>query len=156
VKAHPQKFWFDENPGNIPQNPGKICINLSKMYENLRKIALCVVILQKWRRKSKCRRSFFLEVMFLQFFFGQVRGNLGKNGAWNALIWKNAPKMEWNAVLFLVLFSLEFFLGNLGNILRSPKNLPAPTSMFKAIGFQALNWLQKVGTGKASFAAKVV
>jgi len=59
-------------------------------------------------------------------------------------------------VLFLVLFSLEFFLGNLGNILRSPKNLPAPTSMFKAMGFQALNWLQKVGTGKASFAAKVV
>jgi len=43
------------------------------MCENLRKIALCALILQKWRPNSKCRRFFFLEVIFLQFFFGQVR-----------------------------------------------------------------------------------
>jgi len=42
------------------------------MYEDLRKIALCALILQKWCPKSKCRRFFFLEVVFLQFFFGQV------------------------------------------------------------------------------------
>jgi len=48
------------------------CVNLGKMYENLRKIALCALILQKWRSKSKYRRFFFWEVMFLQFFSGKL------------------------------------------------------------------------------------
>jgi len=46
-------------------------------------MALCALILQKWRPKSKCRCFFVLEVMFLQFFFGQVReiwASLGKFG----------------------------------------------------------------------------
>jgi len=64
----------------IPQNPGKICVNFDKMCENFRKIALRALILQKWRPKSKSRCFFFLEVIFLQLFFGQVRGNLGKFG----------------------------------------------------------------------------
>jgi len=29
-------------------------------------------------------------------------------------------------------------------------------SKFKAMGFQGLHWLQKLGSGKASFGAKVV
>jgi len=66
----------------------------------------------KWRPKWKCRRFFLLEVMFCSVFFEQVRGNLGKfgenlgkNGAWSALIWKNAPKMKLNAVVFFRSFS---------------------------------------------------
>jgi len=37
--------------------------------------------------------------------FEQVRGNLAKNGAWSASIWKNAPNMKRNAVVC-------FFWGN--------------------------------------------
>ena len=93
----------------------------------------------KMAPESKLQTLLFLEVMFLQFFFGQVRGNLGKlgwnlgkPGAWSALIWKNAPKMEWNAVIFWGHSLQNFFWqvsGNLGKILRTPKNLPAPTPM---------------------------
>ena len=58
-----------------------MCLNLGKMCENLRKIALWALILQKCLLKSNCRRFVFSEVMFLKFFIRQVRGNLGKNGA---------------------------------------------------------------------------
>jgi len=47
VQAHPQNFWFGENPGKITWNPGKICGNLGKMPEYLRKIAVYALILQK-------------------------------------------------------------------------------------------------------------
>ena len=30
VKAHPQKFWFVENPSKIPENLGKISENPDK------------------------------------------------------------------------------------------------------------------------------
>jgi len=72
------------------------------MCENLRKIAVCALISQKWRLNSKC--ILFWEVMFLLYRFraswgnlSKFGGNLGKNGAWNALIWKNAPIL-WSFV----------------------------------------------------------
>ena len=75
----------------------------------------------------------FLEVMFFFSFFGQVMGNLNKNSAWSASIWKNAPKMKWNAVVFLEVIFFGVFSGNFGEIwakiLRTPKNLPALTPM---------------------------
>jgi len=42
------------------------------MCENLRKIALCALILQKRRPNSKCRRFSFFEVMFSGFFSGKL------------------------------------------------------------------------------------
>jgi len=38
VQAHPQKFWFDENPGKICKNLGKMCENLCKIPEHLGKL----------------------------------------------------------------------------------------------------------------------
>jgi len=53
------------------------------MCENLRKIALYALILQKWRPKSRCRRFLFWRSCFFSYFSG--KGNFGKNGAWSAL-----------------------------------------------------------------------
>jgi len=47
------------------------------MCANLRKIAVCVLILQKWHPKWKC--TCFFGDHFLWNFFRQVWGNLGKN-----------------------------------------------------------------------------
>jgi len=45
VQAHPQKFWFGENPGKISENPGKTCGNLGKVCGNLGKVCenLCKI-----------------------------------------------------------------------------------------------------------------
>jgi len=51
VQAHPQNFWFGENPG-------KICGNLGKMCEYLHKLAVYALIFQKMQT------FFLLEVMF--------------------------------------------------------------------------------------------
>jgi len=37
VQVHPQKFWFIENLGKIPENPDKIPYYLGKILENLSK-----------------------------------------------------------------------------------------------------------------------
>jgi len=37
VQAHPQKFWFGENPGKIRGNLGKICESLREIPENMGK-----------------------------------------------------------------------------------------------------------------------
>ena len=91
------------------------------MCEILRKLVVRVLILQKWDPKQKYRRNESADVFF-HFFGGHfvylllvhlVRGNLGKNGAWSALIWKNAT----NAVVFPVnSISLGFFSGKFGKI----------------------------------------
>ena len=56
VQAHPQKFWFVENPGkirenlvNIPENPNKIPKYLGKIPENLGKNGAPVLQKNKWR-----------------------------------------------------------------------------------------------------------
>ena len=54
-QAHPQKFWFGENPAKICGIVGEIC-------EIFRKIASCALIFKKWCQKSKCR-LFILEVI---------------------------------------------------------------------------------------------
>ena len=60
---------------------------------------------------------------------------------------------------FLRWFSLEFFSGKFREIrVKSfaPPKLFLLLHLWKAMGFQGLHWFQKVGSGKASFAAKVV
>jgi len=56
VQAHPQKFWFVENPGkilenfgNIPENPNKIPKYLGQIPENLGKNGAPVLQKNKWR-----------------------------------------------------------------------------------------------------------
>ena len=98
-------------------------------------LALISQNLQKWPPKIKVPPFFSWRSCYYFVLFGEVRGNLGKgnfgkNGAWSALVWKNAPSMKRNAVVF---FEVIFFSGKLGEIwakiLRTPKNLPAPTPM---------------------------
>jgi len=64
------------------------------MCENLGKIAVCALILQKCHPKARCRRFFFVffKLSFYLLLFGQVwkklgkcGENLGTNGAWKAL-----------------------------------------------------------------------
>jgi len=96
--AYPQNFWSDENPR-------KICGNLGKICENVRKIAIRALILQKkWYPKNGIQNEsadvFFRGQSCFLFLFGQVRGNLGKNGVWSVLWFENAPNMKGNAVVF--------------------------------------------------------
>jgi len=53
------------------------------MCENLRKIAFCALILQKWRPKSKCRRFFF----WMSYFLSSFSGKLGEIWASLGEIW---------------------------------------------------------------------
>ena len=140
--------------------------NLWKFGQNVWKpsqIVLCPLVLQKWRPKSKCRRFFFWRSCFFSSFSDKLReiwASLREIWAEMVLevLWfeKMPPKNGMIYSHFLRSFSLEFFRASLGKILRTPKILPAPTPMFKAMGFHGLHWLQKLGSGKASFAAKVV
>jgi len=105
------------------------------MCENLHKIALCALILQKWHPKSKC----FFGGHYFFVFFGQVRGNLaqawGKFGQKLCLKCFDLKKCGQNEMqsFFWRSFSVEFFSGKYGEIwakiLRTPKNLPSPTPM---------------------------
>jgi len=77
AQAHPQKFWFVENPGKIsenvgknsenfgkiPENPNKIPKYLGTIPENLGKMAPNVVWLQKWRPR-------FAEIQGNTIFWG--------------------------------------------------------------------------------------
>ena len=102
----------------------------------------------------------FLEVIFLQFFFGQVRANLGKNGAWSALIWKKCALNGLKCSHSLRWFSLEFFSGKFREIWAKsshPQNFACSYTYVQGyMGIRSLHWLQIVGSGKVSFAAKVV
>ena len=132
VKAHPWNFDVIK----IPWNPGKICRNLSKMCEPLHNRCMCFDF-AKMAPKIKVQTFFWGESSFYLVLFGQVRGilckfggNLGKNGAWSALIWK--MHLTWNAVVyFLVVIFLECFSGKFrkiwAKVLRIPKFWPAPT-----------------------------
>ena len=57
VQEHPQKFWFDENPGKIPENPGKIHGNLGKICENYCKVPENLGKLSETTGKSGAQRS---------------------------------------------------------------------------------------------------
>jgi len=84
-----------ENPVKFPWNPGQNYGNLGKMCENLRKITICALILQKWHPQLRCRRFWFFEGYVFLGNLGKFGGTLGKNGAWCALIWKTAPTFFW-------------------------------------------------------------
>jgi len=84
---------------------GGASANLGKMCENLRKIALCALILQKWHPKSKCRR--FFHFFGSHVFFGQVGRDLGKNDA--DVLWFEKMCPKWNEMQsFLDVISGKF------------------------------------------------
>jgi len=65
LQAHPQTFWYVENPGKILENLGKIFENLGKIPENPNKLPKCL---------------------------GRIPENLGKNGAQRCLTSKNGAQ----------------------------------------------------------------
>ena len=104
VQAHPQKFWFVENPGKIRENLCKIYETVRKILENLSnnlkmlaKMAPNVVCFWKMGTKGmqnhtkalfdghpegKCSWSVWKEIFtqgVARKLFGQVWGNSGKN-----------------------------------------------------------------------------
>ena len=132
-QAHPQNFWFGENPG-------KICGNLGKMCEHLRKIALCALILQKWHPKSKCtlflfwRSCFFSPFRASQGKFGQVWGKFRQKWCLKCFDLKKCAQHEKKCSRFFGgHFLWRYFSGKFGEIwakiLHTPKNLPIPTRM---------------------------
>jgi len=76
VKLHSHNVLFGENPG-------KICGHLGKLYGNLRKIAVCALIYKNGTQNESADVffCFFWSSSLTLVLFGQVRGNLGKNGA---------------------------------------------------------------------------
>ena len=95
VQAHPQKFWFGENPCKIPENPGKIRGNLGKICENLCKIPenLCKVPRNTIKngaqraliRKNGAQRPLLRKIGPNVVYFGRNGAQLwfDKNGAQN-------------------------------------------------------------------------
>ena len=121
----------------------------------------------KMAPEIKVQTFLFLDVIFPQFFFGQVRGNLGKfggnldkNGAWSALIWKKCALNGMKCSHYLRWFSLEFFSGKFREIWAkyfAPPKICLLLLLWKSMGFQGLHWLQKVGSeiGRASCRERV-
>ena len=75
-------------------------------------------------------QTFFLRSCFYLVLSGQIRENfgkfgwnLGKNGAWSALIWKNAPNMN-EMQFFEVIFFGVFFRASLGKFGRKSFSPP--------------------------------
>ena len=84
VQAHPQKFWFGENPGKIPRTLGKICENLrkipknlGKLLENTSKMATNVFSFEKNGGQYGLHEKIFAQKV-VQNFFGQVWGKSDK------------------------------------------------------------------------------
>jgi len=118
--------------------------NLSKICVNLCKIAVCALILQKWHPNWKWRCFFHGKSCFNLVVFGQVRRslgklgwNLGKKGAWSALIWK---MRQVKCCCFLEVFFFGFKSGKFAEIwaifLRTTQNLSAPTPLWVSIQIQ--------------------
>ena len=116
VQAHPQKFWFCENPGKICGNMGKVCENLCKITEiwanskNTSKNGAQLVWLKKWRptcfekTAPKSHEDSFLVI-------------------WSTVFMRKYSYKKWPKT-----FSSKF--GKIRpKILRTLKKLPAPTPM---------------------------
>jgi len=117
VQAHPQKFWFSENPrtihGNLwksSQNPWKAKMVLDMLW--FEKVVLKMI----WR----CFLGVFFGGHFLVWFFGQVWGNLGKicktfaksintskTDGWCASIWQKWPP-TWCDDIPEIIFCMTF------------------------------------------------
>jgi len=132
---------------NIRKKYLKIRANLWKFGQNVWKPSqnCCMCFdFSKMAPKIKVQTILWWSCFYL-VLFGQARKNLGKfwwdlrkHGVWSALIWKNAPNMKWNAVVFLFFFS-EFiffgvyfgqFWGNLGKHTSQAEILPVPTPVY--------------------------
>ena len=117
VQTHPQSFWYGKNPGKIWGNLCKICVNL-------RQIAVCALILQKWH--PKINFFCFWNHVLIRYFrasegkFKQVLVKFGQKWCLNCLYLKKCA--QWNAVFFW----RDSFSGKLAEIwekiLRTPKN----------------------------------
>jgi len=99
-------IWWKsgQNLWKFGQNVWKLC-----------KIGDIFVNSQKCHPKSKCRRFCLVG----NHVFGQVRGNLGKNGAWSALIWK-MRRNEMQSIFFWRSFFVELFRASLGKFGQNP------------------------------------
>jgi len=116
----PQKFWFDENPRKIPENPGKIHGNLSKICENLRKVTENLGKLSETTGKNGAQVLWFEKMVPNVFRI-----------TWRP-IWRSSQKQLLWEKLFPLKVAQNFWrkFGEIrAKILRTPKNLPAPTPM---------------------------
>jgi len=115
-------------------------------------------------RNQRADVSFFWRSSFFSCFsgkLGEIWASLGEIWAKMVLevLWFEKMRPKWNAVIFLRLFFSEIFSGKFREIWAksfAPPKICLLLHLWKAMGFQGLHWLQKVGSGKALFTAKVV
>jgi len=100
MRAHTQNFWFGKNPAMSIEVWAKCVKTFTKL----------LYVLWFYQNCTQSQSAdVFLEVMLFFSSFRQVRGNLGQNGAWSSLNWKNAPNMKWDRVVFYGHFLWSFF-----------------------------------------------
>ena len=109
MQAHPQKFWFVDNPGKIREILGKICETVHKIPEILGKLS-------ENTDKNENKRCLFWKI-------GAQRGEIHMKTFLYDLCGRKYQLQEFP----------ENFLGKFGDIrakiFRTPKHLPAPTPM---------------------------
>jgi len=128
------------------------------MCENLRKIALYALI-KSAARNQRADVSFFWRSCFFRQI-GDIWQVWWKFGQKLCLKCFDLKKMrrKWNAVIFEVIL-FYFFSGKFREIWvksLAPPKICLLLHLWKAMGFEGLHWMQKVGSGKASFATRVV
>ena len=144
VHPHPQKFWIGENPDKMWRNFGKTCANL-------RKIAVCAFILQKWQWKWRLFFIYFLEILFsfscfreimfqVRINLGRLGCNLSKNDAWTAL-----RPVKCSRFFFWRSLSLDLFRASLrifGQKFFAPPKICLPLNLW----LHQLPWCSKYTT----------
>ena len=133
--AHPQIFWFDENSGKICVNLGKMCENRFMCFDftkkrfmcfDFTKIALCTLILQKWRRNQSAD-VFFWRSCFFSSFLGKLREIwVSLREIWAKMVlevlWFQKMRPKWNEIqsFFWGHFLWSFFRTSLGKFGQNP------------------------------------
>jgi len=125
VQVHPQKFWFGENPGKIPQNTDKI--------------------VEIWAKYVKT----FVKPLIISANSLKIRAKMAPIVLWFE---KNGDQITWRLFSCVGRDIFWSFLGKFGKfwakIFRTPKNLPAPAPilclrmLFSKTHFFLLNHLQ--------------
>jgi len=138
MQALPQKFWFDENPGKILGNFCKICENLCKILGNWPKaVKTYAKSLKIWANFLKIRANIVPNVLWYEKMAPDVLW-FEKNGAQNHM-------KTFLEVIRKMVFMRKYshkkwprnILGKFGDIrakiLRTQKNLPAPTFLLSRV-----------------------